>query len=99
MQQILMHTTLRKIGNSRGVLLTKEIIDKLNMVDGQEIEVFLTDECSIVLKPTKLRKKKRPALNLDLSTWEAQFTSAIGKGETPETDVFEGMANKFDKSW
>ena len=33
-----MRTTLRKIGNSRGVLLTKEIIDKLNIVDGQEIE-------------------------------------------------------------
>ena len=34
MEQIIMRTTLRKIGNSRGVLLTKEIIDKLNIVDG-----------------------------------------------------------------
>ncbi len=99
MQQIIMRTTLRKVGNSIGVLLTKEIIDKLNIVDGQEIEVSLNDESSIVLKPTQLRKKKRPILNLDLSTWEAQFKSAIKKGEIPESDVFEGMANKFDKSW
>ena len=94
-----MRTTLRKIGNSRGVLLTKEIIDKLNIVDGQEIEVILNDASSIVLKPTKLKKKKGPSLNLDLSTWEAQFKTAIKKGELPEKDVFAGMSNKFDKSW
>jgi antitoxin component of MazEF toxin-antitoxin module len=99
MEQIIMRTTLRKIGNSRGVLLTKEIIDKLDIVDGQEIEVSLNDEFSIVLKPTKHKKKKRPALNLDLSTWEAQFKTAIKKGELPEKDVFEGMSNKFDQSW
>ncbi len=99
MEQIIMRTTLRKIGNSRGVLLTKEIIDKLDIVDGQEIEVSLHDASSIVLKPTKLKKKKRPSLNLDLSTWEAQFKTAIKKGELPEKDVFEGMSNKFDKSW
>ncbi|MDE3143275.1 MAG: hypothetical protein KGL19_03915 [Bacteroidota bacterium] len=99
MPHIIMRTTLRKVGNSRGVLLTKEIIDKLNIVDGQEIEVYLNDESPIVLKPTQLRKKKRPYLNLDLSAWEAQFKSAIKKGEKPEKDVFEGMGNKFDKSW
>lgn len=99
MEHLIMRTTLRKVGNSRGVLLTKEIIDKLNIVDGQEIEVSLNDESCIVLKPTQLKKKKRPQLNLDLSTWEAQFKSAIKKGEIPEKDVFEGMSNKFDKSW
>ena len=31
MEQILMRTTLRKIGNSRGVILTKEIIEKLKI--------------------------------------------------------------------
>ncbi|MBY0479819.1 MAG: hypothetical protein K2Q21_00585 [Chitinophagaceae bacterium] len=99
MQHIIMRTTLRKIGNSRGVLLTKEIIDKLNIVDGQEIEVSVNNESSIVLKPTPLKKKKRPLLNLDLSTWESQFKSAIENGDKPEKDVFEGMKNKFDKSW
>ena len=99
MQNIIMRTTLRKIGNSRGVLLTKEIIDKLKIVDGQEIEVSLNDESSIVLKPTQLKKKKRPHLNLDLSTWEEQFKAAIKNGDVPEKDLFEGMANKFDKSW
>ena len=99
MEQILMRTTLRKIGNSRGVLLTKEIIDKLNIVDGQEIEVTMNNESALVLKPTKHKKKKRPPLNLDISTWEAQFNLAIKKGDLPEKDVFEGMSNKFDQSW
>ena len=54
MEQILMRTTLRKIGNSRGVILTKEIIEKLNMVDGQEIEVTMNKESALVLKPTKM---------------------------------------------
>ena len=99
MQHVIMRTTLRKIGNSRGVLLTKEIIDKLKIVDGQEIEVSLNAESSIVLKPTKVKKNKRPSLNLDMSTWETQFKSAIKNGEIPEKDVFEGMKNKFDKSW
>lgn len=94
-----MRTTLRKVGNSRGVLLTKEIIDKLNIVDGQEIEVSVNDEFSIVLKPTKIKKTKRPRLNLDMSTWEAQFKTAIKNGDTPENDVFGGMGNQFDKSW
>jgi antitoxin component of MazEF toxin-antitoxin module len=99
MEQIVMRTTLRKIGNSRGVILTKEIIDKLKIVDGQEIELTLNDRSTIILKPTKNKKKKRPSLNLDLSTWENQFKTAIKKGEVPENDVFEGMSNKFDKSW
>lgn len=99
MEQILMRTTLRKIGNSRGVILTKEIIEKLNMVDGQEIEVTMNNESALVLKPTKHKKKKRPTLNLDISTWEAQFNLAIKKGDLPEKDVFEGISNKFDQSW
>jgi antitoxin component of MazEF toxin-antitoxin module len=99
MQHIIMRTTLRKIGNSRGVLLTKEIIEKLNIEEGQEIEISVNDEFSIILKPTKSKKKKRPVLNLDLSTWESQFNTALENGEIPEKDMFEGMPNEFDKNW
>lgn len=94
----IMRTTLRKIGNSNGVLFSKAILDKLNIIEGQEIEVIL-NESSIILKPIQIIKKKRPKLNLDRSTWEAQFKSAIENGELPEKDIFNGMGNKFDESW
>jgi len=98
MEQIIMKTKLHKIGNSSAVILSKKILDKLNIIDGQEIEVFINDESALVLKPIKIKKKMRPQLNLNLSTWEAQFKLAIKNGQLPEKDLFKGMSNLFDQS-
>ncbi|OYU56412.1 MAG: hypothetical protein CFE25_04020 [Chitinophagaceae bacterium BSSC1] len=98
MKQIIMKTKLSKIGNSIAVILSKKILDKSNIIDGQEIEVFINDESALVLKPIKIEKKMRPHLNLNLSTWEAQFKLAIKNGQLPEKDVFENMSNTFDYS-
>lgn len=98
MEQMKMKAQLRKIGNSSAIILSQEIIEKLNIVDGQEIEVSINRESALVLKPTKLNINERPQLNLDISTWEAQFKLAIIKGQLPEKDVFEGMLNTFDHS-
>ncbi len=98
MKQMIMRAQLRKMGNSRAIILSQEIIEKLNIVDGQEIEVSINEESALVLKPTKLKNNKRPPLNLDISTWESQFKLAIKKGELPEKDVFESMLNIFDYS-
>jgi hypothetical protein len=45
----------------------------------------------------KIIKPKRNKLNLSLATWDKQFQQAIQNKEVPETDVFEGLTNKFDE--
>ena len=84
MEKMKMRAQLRKIGNSSAIILPQEIIEKLNFVVGQEIEVSINRESALVLKPTKLNIIERPPLNLDISTWEAQFKLAIIKGQLPE---------------
>ncbi len=76
--------TIRKIGNSQGILLPKTMLQSLGI--DKEVEVELTAE-GILLKPI------RPRHN-----WEAQFKKAqVG---TSEKDLFEGMSNDFDdKEW
>ena len=91
-------TTVRKIGNSNGVLLSKAVLKKLKIENGQAIDFILNDDNTLVLKPVKkIIKPKRNKLNLSLATWDKQFQQAIQNKEVPETDVFEGLTNKFDE--
>ena len=91
-------TTVRKIGNSNGVLLSKAVLKKLKIENGQAIDFILKEDDTLVLKPVKkIIKPKRNKLNLSLATWDKQFQQAIQNKEVPETDVFEGLTNKFDE--
>ena len=85
-------TTIRKIGNSKGILLSNSILNELGIEEGAEVTVT-AEKNRIVIEPAENRRK----INTDLATWEAQFKKAIKNGDKPETDVFEGMENKFDK--
>ncbi|MEI7960565.1 MAG: AbrB/MazE/SpoVT family DNA-binding domain-containing protein [Chitinophagaceae bacterium] len=88
---------VRKIGNSQGVLLSKEVLQKLKIVQGQEIEFIVKEDQTILLKPvTPPTKPLKNKLNLSLSTWDHQFANAIKNNDTPEKDIFEGMNNQFD---
>ena len=92
-------TTVRKIGNSNGVLLSKAVLKKLKIENGQAIDFILKEDDTLVLKPVKkIIKPKRNKLNLSLATWDKQFQQAIQNKEVPETDVFEGLTNKFDEN-
>ena len=88
----LVSTKIRKIGNSRGILLNSAMIRELGIADDGEVEVT-TENGQIIIKPAKFKRK----INTDLSTWEAQFKAAIKNGDKPENDLFEGMENEFDK--
>jgi antitoxin component of MazEF toxin-antitoxin module len=91
-------TTVRKIGNSNGVLLSKAVLKKLKIENGQAIDFILKEDNTLVLKPVKkIIKPKRNKLNLSLATWDKQFQQAIQNKELPEKDVFEGLTNKFDE--
>ncbi|WP_027152798.1 AbrB/MazE/SpoVT family DNA-binding domain-containing protein [Mesorhizobium sp. WSM2561] len=45
-----MNTTIRKIGNSEGVILPKEILDHLNLKAGDQLEIVETSK-GIALRP------------------------------------------------
>ena len=91
-------TTVRKIGNSNGVLLSKAVLKKLKIENGQAIDFILKEDDTLVLKPVKkIIKPQRNKLNLSLATWDKQFQQAIQNKELPEKDVFEGLTNKFDE--
>lgn len=78
--------TVRKIGNSSGVLLPKAML-KACGIEGQ-VEVEIRDK-TIVLSPVTAT----PRIG-----WEAAFASAIAAGEEPESDLFEGLGNHFDEA-
>lgn len=81
-----MQLSIRKIGNSSGIILPKAMLfkggfDKL--VDIEQVDDL------IILKPIKINAR---------SKWEAQFKEAFNSGILPEKDIFEGMENEFDKT-
>jgi antitoxin MazE len=76
--------TIRKIGNSRGVLIPKTMLVSCGITDEVEMEV-LGD--SIMLRSTKNKPRQG---------WDEAFKQAITNGEEPEDDLFEGIKNKFD---
>jgi putative addiction module antidote len=45
-----MNTTIRKIGNSEGVILPRELLDRLNLKAGDRLEIVETSK-GIALKP------------------------------------------------
>lgn len=83
---------IRKIGNSKGILLSNKLINQSGIEDGGEV-IVTAEKGRIIIKPIENKRK----INTDLTSWEAQFKAAIKSGDEPETDMFEGMENKFDK--
>ena len=45
-----MNVTIRKIGNSEGVILPKEVLDRLNVKAGDQLEINETGQ-GLTLKP------------------------------------------------
>jgi antitoxin ChpS len=51
-----MRTTIRKIGNSAGAIIPAAIRDKLNLSEGDSIEIEV-EGGQIVIKPSKVKPK------------------------------------------
>lgn len=83
---------IRKIGNSKGIILSNSMISELGVEEGTEVIITL-EKGRIIITPAAYKRK----INTDLSSWEAQFDEAIKNGGKPEEDMFEAMENKFDK--
>ena len=76
--------SIRKIGNSSGILLPKAMLQACGITTEVEIEV---QDKSILLRPVQSVR----------AGWEAAFAAATN-GDKPEGDLFEGLANQFDET-
>ena len=77
--------SIRKIGNSSGILLPKAMLQACGITTEVEIEV---QDKSILLRPVQPVR----------AGWEAAFVTAVASGDEPEGDLFEGIGNQFDET-
>lgn len=83
-----MNAKLIHIGNSMGVRIPKNLIKQFDLDKGA-IELSVEKD-GILIKPEKSVPPREQ--------WGMLFSKAIASGETPESDVFEGLRNETDKN-
>lgn len=81
-----MKAKIIKIGNSQGIMLSKQLLSQYNFEN--EVEV-LPEQEGLFIKPIK----EKPRHN-----WHKMFEEAILKNQQPEGELLEGFANEFDKN-
>jgi antitoxin MazE len=79
-----MKTRLKKIGNSKGITLSKTLLEQYQFED--EVEI-LAQEDGLLIKPAKSREQ-----------WDDQFKAAKKAGHQPEKTLLESFPNSFDKN-
>ena len=67
-----MTQTIINIGNSQGIILPKEVLNKLNMKKGDSLTIQLEGEESIILSK-KSYKKTEPKVSPELLSWLEAF--------------------------
>jgi antitoxin component of MazEF toxin-antitoxin module len=83
---------LRSIGNSKGVILPNRVIEEAGISPDADLIIQVSD--SVIL----IAQAKSPgSVNTNLSSWDEQFKNAIKMGNKPETDVWDGLQNRFDE--
>ena len=81
-----MRQSLRRIGNSQGVILPRPLLQQTGISDQIEMEVV---DGAIVLKPAQTHPR---------STWDDAFEKALDTDQKPDADLFDGMTNSFDQT-
>ena len=81
-----MKTKLRKIGNSSGIILSKRILEQLNIEEEDELKLAVKDGKILIEKISATREN-----------WEQQFLKA---GSLHDTDHEMTISTEFDeKEW
>ena len=75
---------IRRIGNSQGILIPRNILQACGIKE--QVEIFVIDQ-AIILRSVK---------KFPLEGWEEQFQKAAMSEDSPEQDFFEGIKNDFD---
>jgi antitoxin MazE len=76
---------VKKIGNSKGIILPKQLMAMCE----------ITEKVSVVCKDNQIIIT---AADSPRAGWNEQFKVAIAADETEDNDVFEGLENEFDKT-
>lgn len=83
-----MITRLRKIGNSRGITLSKTLLEQYQFED--EVEIISLED-GLLIKPVKIKPRE---------LWDEQFKKAKKEGFISDKALLEGFDNSFDeKEW
>ena len=85
----LLQTTLRKMGNSTGMILPKAILDQLGLASGAKIELHVEDG-RVIAEPVKRKVREG---------WE-EAARIIGAEPLTEEELdWLNMPNEFDDEW
>jgi len=91
-----MQTTLKKIGNSFGVILNKKLLNEAGLSDASDIIIEAQNRAIII---SSAAERRRP-LNRDLGTWRKQIKAAIKQGQKPEKSVWGNkLSEQEEKEW
>jgi hypothetical protein len=82
-------SVFRDIGNSKGVIISKKMMD----IAGIQNNNVVIEACKGEIRIRPIDEK---LVNTDLSSWGKQFKDALTAGQKPDADLFSGMKNKFD---
>lgn len=83
-----MKTRLKKIGNSKGITLSKTFLHQYQFTD--EVEI-IPQENGLLIIPVKVTPREQ---------WEEQFKRAKKEGIIPDKALLEGFKNSFEeKDW
>jgi len=75
--QFTIRTSIRKVGNSKGVVLSEKMLSELHLVEGSEVEVSLSDTGILISPVSPQPVSPNKEVNRDLSSWDNQFKAAI----------------------
>ena len=75
--QFTIRTTIRKVGNSKGLVLSEKMLSELHLVEGSEVEVSLSDTGILISPVSPQPVSPNKEVNRDLSSWDNQFKAAI----------------------
>jgi antitoxin MazE len=81
-----MTQSIRRIGNSQGVILPRVLLQQAGIANEVTMEVI---DGAIVLKAAK---------NHPRAGWDEEFQKAEAAGHVPDADMFEGMSAEFDET-
>ena len=88
--QFQVRSVFRDIGNSKGVIISRKMMDIAGIQNNNVVIEAIKGEI-------RIRPIDEKQVNTDLSSWGKQFKDALKAGQLPDGDLFNGMKNKFDE--
>jgi hypothetical protein len=88
--QFQVRSVFRDIGNSKGVIISKKMMD----IAGIQNNNVVIEACRGEIRIRPIDEKM---VNTDLSSWGKQFEDALNAGQKGDADLFSDMKNKFDE--